>query len=105
MWILKWILVVGVIVVILGFSLQNQEDEQRVYVRIGHWQSAQMPLYFHYFIAFIAGIFVWFVISALQIIQIQSELKSCRRESRQLSEELNALRNLPIEDSSDDLST
>jgi len=96
MWVVRWILVAVVIVLILGFSLQNQE--QRVSVHIATWESPDIPLYFALFIAFVIGIVVWFIVAAFQILHVKSELKVCRREKRKLQEELTALRNLPLDE-------
>ena len=97
MWILRWILVAVVIVLILLFSLQNQE--QQVSVFIGTWESPEIPLYFALFIAFVIGLFVWFLVATFQILKVKSELKSCQRGMKSLQEELTALRNLPLEES------
>lgn len=100
MWIIRWILVAVVIVLILLFSLQNQE--QRVSVHIASWESPEIPLYFALFIAFVIGLFVWFIVAAFQIMRVKSELKSCLRVNRKLQEELTALRNLPLEESEEE---
>ena len=96
MWIVRWILIAVVIVLILLFSLQNQE--QRVSVNIGYWTSPDMPLYFALFIAFVIGLFVWFIVASFQILQLKSHIKSCRRDNKKLQDELTALRNLPLEE-------
>jgi uncharacterized integral membrane protein len=99
MWILRWILVIAVMIIILWFALQNQEP---IRVNIGE-KSYELPLYFHYFIAFVAGLLVWFIVSAFQILQVKSELRLCQTEKKRLQEELNALRNLPVEESIDEV--
>lgn len=100
MWIIRWILVAVVIVVILLFSLQNQEEQ--VMVNLFGWESPFIPLYFALFIAFVVGLFVWFIVATFQILQLKAELRTCRREKRTLEGELTALRNLPLEESGED---
>ncbi|MFQ6092112.1 MAG: LapA family protein [bacterium] len=97
MWIVRWVFVAAIIILILLFSLQNQEE--RVIVHIGKWVSPELPLYFALFVAFAIGLLVWFIVATFQLVRVKSELKSCRRENRRLGEELTALRNLPLEES------
>ena len=96
MWMVRWILIAVVIVLILLFSLQNQE--QRVSVNIGYWTSPEIPLYFALFVAFVIGLVVWLIVASFQILQLKSRIKSHRRENKKLQDELTALRNLPLEE-------
>lgn len=95
MWIVRWILVAIVIVLFLGFSLENSE---RVQVDLGFQTIQEVPLFIALYFAFAIGLVVWFIVSTFQIMQVKSDLKSCRRENRALQEELTALRNLPLEE-------
>jgi len=101
MWILRWILVACFIVFILWFSLLNQRET--VGVNLFGWESPEIPLYLALFIAFVIGMFVWLLISAFQIFQLQAELRTCKKGNRKLQEELDALRNLPLEESGEEL--
>ena len=96
MWIVRWFVIAAVIVFILLFSLQNQEMQVRMY--LFGWESPLMPLYFALFIAFVVGIFVWFIVAAFQILHLRGDLRDCRRENKALQKELTALRNLPLEE-------
>ena len=96
MWIVRWILSALVILIILGFALQNQE--QMVSVRILQWQSTNLPLYLLLYIAFGAGVLIWALISALNILKLKGDIHRLQRTNRKVHEELNRLRNVSIED-------
>jgi len=103
MWILRWVLVVIVILVILGFALQNQQ--QMVRVRIIHWESPEVPLYLVVYLAFAFGMVVWLFASIIRVLQLKNELRRARKESRDLREELNRLRSLALEEEEEEIPT
>ena len=96
MWIIRWIISAFVILIILGFALQNQE--QMVSVRVLTWQSPNLPLYLFLYIAFAAGVLVWALISALNIIKLKGDLRKLQKDNRKITDELNRLRNVNIEE-------
>jgi len=96
MWILRWILGALLIIVILGFALQNQE--QTVSVQILKWKSPVMPLYFFLYIAFGTGLLTWLLVSTLNTFRLKSKIHNLQRENRKVREELNRLRNLSIDE-------
>jgi len=87
---------VVVLIALLGFSLQNQE--QRVYIKVGTYTSPEMPLYFALYLAFALGIFVFFLISIYNLIQLKSQIARQKRSNRKLREELDRLRNLSLDE-------
>lgn len=96
MWIIRWSIIVIVLLALLGFSLQNQE--QRVAINIGTYISPEMPLYFALYLAFALGIFVFFLISVYNLLQLKSEIARHKRDNRKLRDELDRLRNISIDD-------
>lgn len=96
MWIIRWSVIVIVLLAILGFSLQNQD--QRVIIKFGTFTTPEMPVYFALYIAFALGVFVFLLISVYNLLQLKTELGRQRKANRRLKEELDRLRNLTIED-------
>lgn len=96
MWILRWILGALLIIIILGFALQNQD--QTVSVKIIKWQSPVLPLYFFLYISFGAGILIWVIASALNILKLKGDILKLQKENRKTRDELNRLRNANIEE-------
>ncbi len=96
MWIIRWIISAFVILIILGFALQNQE--QMVSVRVLTWQSPNLPLYLFLYVAFAAGVLIWALISALNIIKLKGDVHKLQRDNRRVTDELNRLRNVNIEE-------
>ena len=96
MWIIRWLLGALLIIVILGFALQNQD--QTASVQLLKWQSPVMPLYFFLYLAFIAGLLTWLLFSTLNILKVKGENLGYQREIKKLKAELNRMRNAGIED-------
>jgi uncharacterized integral membrane protein len=96
MWIAKWILGVILIIIVLGFSLQNQHEV--VNIHVFNWMSPELPLYFIIYISFALGILTWLLVSIFKILQLKTDIRQFKKRSQQLQDELNKLRNLSIED-------
>lgn len=96
MWIIKWILGALLIILVLGFALQNQH--QMVQVRIVNWISPELPLYFIVYLSFAFGMITWLLTSIFKILQLKADCRNYRKQSEQLQEELNKLRNLSVEE-------
>ena len=96
MWVIKWILGALLIVLVLGFALQNQY--QMVQVRILNWVSPELPLYLIVYISFAFGLFTWLVASIFKIMQLKVETKQWKKKVDELQDELNRLRNLSVEE-------
>jgi len=101
MWIFRWIFGALIIILILGFALQNQNPEQAVSVRIVQWQSPVLPLYFYIYFAFAAGILTWVAVSTFNVLKLKGEVRRVQKENRKIQNELNRLRNVSIEDDVD----
>lgn len=96
MWIIRWSLIILVLLAILGFSLQNQD--QRVEIHIAGYTSPEMPLYFALYCSFALGILVFFLIAIYNLLQLKTEIARHKRENRRLRDELDRLRNLSIDE-------
>jgi uncharacterized integral membrane protein len=96
MWIFRWVISAIIILMILGFALQNQE--QTVSVRIVQWESPHLPLYLLLYMAFGIGILLWVLVSAWNTFKLKGEIYRLQRENRRIKEDLNRLRNASIEE-------
>ena len=96
MWILKWLGIALLLIVMLGFAMMN--IGQQVDINLFFWQFEEVPLILVIFEAFIAGMLVWFLIAFINELKLRADLKNARRESEELHEELQALRNMPLQE-------
>lgn len=96
MLIFRWILGAILIIIILGFALQNQD--QTVSVKIIKWQSSVLPLYFFLYLSYAAGVLTWVIVSAFSLIKQKGDIYKLQRENRRIRDELSRLRNAGIED-------
>jgi uncharacterized integral membrane protein len=96
MWILKWVLGAILIILVLGFALQNQY--QMVQVRVINWISPELPLYLIVYLSFAFGLFTWLLTSIFKIIQLKNDSRLLKKQNQLLQNELNKLRNLSVEE-------
>lgn len=96
MWVFRWLLIAVVMLVILGFALQNQE--QMVSVNILNYTSPNLPLYLLLYIAFGFGLLVWVGVSMVHVLKIRNEVYKLQKENKKIREELNRLRNIGIDE-------
>lgn len=99
MWIFKWIFGALLIIIILGFAIQNQE--QTVTVHILKWESPVIPLYLIVYLSFITGLITWLIVSSVKIVSLKGKNHSLQREIKKIKNELNRLRNANIEEEID----
>jgi len=99
MWIFKWIFGALLIIIILGFAIQNQE--QTVTVHILKWESPVIPLYLIVYLSFIVGLITWLIVSSVKIVSLKGKNHSLQREIKKIKNELNRLRNANIEEEID----
>jgi uncharacterized integral membrane protein len=99
--IIRWILVTIVVVAVVGFALQNQN--QMVHVKLGTYSSPEAPLFLALFIAFLIGMVLYFILTIATQLKLRGELSRFRRECNRLKEELNRLRNLHLDKEVDSL--
>ena len=96
MWIVKWILGALLIILILGFAFQNQH--QVAHVNVWNWTSPEMPLYLIVYFGFSLGILTWLFVSIFKIMQLKVECRQLNKQNELLTDELNRLRNLSVEE-------
>jgi uncharacterized integral membrane protein len=97
--IVRWILIALLILVVLGFALQNQSET--VSVRILKWQSPVLPLYMILYAAFAAGLLFWVLMSAMTFLKLKGDVVKAQRENKKLTQELNRMRNVSIHEDSE----
>ena len=95
MWIIRWAFIAIVIIVVLGFSLQNTE---KVTVQLLHYHYTDVPLFLVIYVAFCFGIFVYLLVAVFHQLQLRSEISHLRKENRKLQRELDDMRNLSLGD-------
>lgn len=96
MWMLKWFGVALLLIVLLGFSIMN--IGQQVDINLFFWQFQEVPLILVIFEAFIAGMLVWFLIAFINELKLRADIRNAKRELEDLHEELQALRNMPLQE-------
>ena len=98
MWVLRWAFIAIIIVVVLGFSLQNTD---KVTVKVLSYQYEAVPLFLVIYVAFCFGIFVYLLVAIFHQLQLRSEIGRLRRSNRKLQQELDSMRNLSLGDEFD----
>jgi uncharacterized integral membrane protein len=101
MWILRWVVSAVIILVVLGFALQNTEETVTVVFLRGMWESQPLPVWVVIYLSFGAGVLFWLLASIFQVFQLKSEIRRMRRENSKLKNELDDLRNISIEEEPD----
>lgn len=96
MWAIKWFLAVILILLVLGFALQN--SNQPVTVKLGMSEFQQVQLWMVIYSSFALGVLFWLVVSVFQVVQLKSEIRRLKKRNKAIQNELDNLRNLPIEE-------
>ncbi|HOX86822.1 MAG TPA: lipopolysaccharide assembly protein LapA domain-containing protein [bacterium] len=97
MWVIKWLLIAAVVILIIGFAMQN--TTQRVAVQFYQYRSIELPLWVVMYASFVAGLLFWLVVSIGRIVSLKRQLHKQHKESKNLRLELDSLRNASIDDS------
>lgn len=98
MWFLKMFLILVVFVAVMGFAILNLRERVTVQLYPGRGGAYDVQMVVALFVAFVSGMFSWFVASLARDLRIRREMGRMRRQLRQLDQELTALRNLPLDD-------
>ncbi|MBD3168680.1 MAG: DUF1049 domain-containing protein [candidate division Zixibacteria bacterium] len=101
MWVIRYFIITVVILLILAFAIQN--SYQRVSVNLLNHKYTDIPLVLVLFEAFVLGILFWFVISIAQFFKIHGALSKQKKENKRLLEEIKAIRNMPLQDSEEEV--
>jgi len=96
MWMLKWLGVALLLILLLGFSMMNLD--QFVDIDLFFWQFQEVPLILVVFESFVGGMLVWFIIAFVNELKLRGQLRSLSRDRDEVHEELQALRNQPLEE-------
>ncbi len=96
MWIVRWIIAALVIIVVLGFAIQNQEATASV--SFWTWTTPELPLYLMLYISFVLGIVFWLAISIVKMMQQKNACHKLQKEIKRLKNELDRLRNAHIDE-------
>jgi uncharacterized integral membrane protein len=96
MWLWRLFFLALIMVLLLGFAIQNLE--QKVEVVLYKWHFTQVPLILVMFESFVVGVVILFIFTAVHDLQMRRELRRQRGEVKRLKEELSSLRNIPFEE-------
>ncbi len=97
MWFAKMFLAMVILAAVCFFAILNSAQKINITVapRVEYYE---VPLVVALFAAFVLGALIIFVFSFFRDLKARSSLSRLRRENARLADELNALRNLPLEE-------
>ena len=96
MWALRIFILIILIVLMLGFAVYNAGEKITVnlYARV----YEEVPMIVMSFWALVLGMFISFILGIGYYLKLSSELNEQKSENKRLTEEIKALRNLPLEE-------
>lgn len=98
MWILRWIVAAVIILLILGFGMQNNEKAVSVVFIKGAYETGELPVWVIVYASFALGMIFWLFFSIFQVLGLKSQIRKMRYQNMRIQKELNNLRNMSIED-------
>lgn len=98
MWVLRWLGAAIIILVILGFALQNSDKQISVVFVKGVYETGELPLWLIIYCSFGLGMIFWLFFSIFQVFGLKSQIRRMKNENLKLQKELDNLRNLSIEE-------
>ncbi len=96
MWAVKWFLAVVMILMILGFALQNSSELVNVVFLLGAWKATGVQLWLVIYASFGLGVLFWLAVSIFQVLELKNVIRKINKEKTEMLSELNSLRNLSI---------
>lgn len=90
-----WIAATVIFVFGVSFALKNQVDVAINYYMGLNWEA---PLYLILLGTFVAGIVAGYLASMRMVLHMQHQMVQARKDVRQMEQEINNLRALPIKD-------
>lgn len=96
MWAIKWFLAVVMILVILGFALQNSAQRVDVVFLSGIWQYNNVQLWMVIYASFGLGVLFWLIVSIFQVLELKGVIRKLKKSEVEMQSELDSLRNLSI---------
>jgi uncharacterized integral membrane protein len=97
-WFVKMFLILVIFVAVIGFAILNLREYVTIQFYPGRGGAYDVQLVVALFVAFVGGMFTWFMASLVRDLRIRREMGKLRRQMKLLEQELTALRNLPLED-------
>ncbi|MFQ5628330.1 MAG: lipopolysaccharide assembly LapA domain-containing protein [bacterium] len=98
MWVLRWFVAAIIILLILGFALQNNEKQMAVVFIKGVYETDMLPIWIIVYASFALGMIFWLFFSIFQVFGLKAQIRKMRNDNLRIQKELNNLRNLSIED-------
>jgi uncharacterized integral membrane protein len=95
MTVIKWLVVGVVFIVLLVFCVSNNEVVQ---LRFLASELAMWPIWVVAMAGFAVGFFTMYLLSLADHLKLRSGMRRLRRERDELESEVQALRNLPLEE-------
>jgi len=102
MWAVKWFLGAVVILVVLGFALQNSAQQVTVVFLSGMWVYQNVQLWIVIYVSFGLGVIFWLIVSVFQVFELKNDIRRLRKTNHEMQNELDNLRNLPISEDDTD---
>lgn len=96
MWFLRNVLWLAIMVLVVGFAILNMRESVSAINLPGHVYRS-IPVNVAVFLAFVAGMFLAFVLVLFQVLKARSDVAAMERQKEELERELAELRNLPLE--------
>ncbi len=90
-----WAAAAVIFLIAVSFALRNQVDVAINYYMGLHWEA---PLYLILLAVFVIGIIAGYLASLRMVLQMQHQMVQAKKEVRQMEQEVNNLRALPIKD-------
>jgi len=95
MLVLKMIVLLGVFAVMLYFADQNTRIAQ---LHFGDYETIPAPMHLVVILSVTVGMIVALVIGFIDSIKLRSQVRTLKRDKKQMEDELNSLRKMPIVD-------
>ncbi|MCA9732402.1 MAG: DUF1049 domain-containing protein [Deferribacteres bacterium] len=97
MWIIRWVFTALIVLIILGFALQNTAEQVSVVLIKGQYETGLLPIWVIVYISFALGVIFWLVMSIFQVFALKSEVRKAHVRNDKLRKELDNLRNLSVD--------
>jgi len=101
MWVFRSILILIIIGIVVGFALYNSGSNQTVDIDLIWAQRTAVPIITVVFWSFILGALVSWLLFITVYLRLANQIRTANRNIKGLKTEVTALRNRPIEESSD----
>jgi len=97
MWVIRWVVAAIIILVILGFALQNTTQQVAITFIKGQYETGPLPIWIIVYTSFGLGMFLWLFISVFQVFALKGKIRKMRNENKRIRRELDNLRNLSVD--------